>query len=116
MAGLRAWTAGCTSYSCGGARRLFYGRGRLLSRRLPQPAGGGGGRRREAGVLGVASDGGIFSYGEAKFYGSTGANLPESADGGHGAHLRRRGVLVVASDGGIFTFGDAVLRLDGGLS
>lgn len=54
----------------------------------------------------VASDGGIFSYGDAKFYGSTGAirlNKPivgmAAPDSG--------GYWLVASDGGIFTFGDA---------
>jgi cell wall-associated NlpC family hydrolase len=55
----------------------------------------------------VASDGGIFSFGDAKFFGSTGAlvlNKPIVAmaptpDGG--------GYWLVASDGGVFTFGDA---------
>ena len=55
----------------------------------------------------VASDGGIFSYGDAGFYGSTGGmhlNRPVVAmagtpDGG--------GYWLVASDGGIFAYGDA---------
>jgi hypothetical protein len=55
----------------------------------------------------VASDGGIFSYGDARFFGSTGSihlnrpivGLAASADGG--------GYWLVASDGGIFAFGDA---------
>ena len=55
----------------------------------------------------VASDGGIFTFGAAQFYGSTGAlhlNKPVVAmsvtpDG--------RGYWLVASDGGIFAFGDA---------
>jgi len=55
----------------------------------------------------VASDGGIFTFGDAHFYGSTGAihlNQPIVAmavtpDGG--------GYWLAASDGGIFTFGDA---------
>jgi hypothetical protein len=54
----------------------------------------------------VASDGGIFTYGDAVFYGSTGAihlnepivGMALSPDGG--------GYWLVASDGGIFTFGD----------
>jgi hypothetical protein len=55
----------------------------------------------------VGSDGGIFTFGDAQFYGSTG-NLrlqrpvvsitPTSNDGGY---------WLVASDGGIFSFGDA---------
>jgi hypothetical protein len=55
----------------------------------------------------VATDGGIFSFGGAKFYGSTGAlklnkpivGMAPTADGG--------GYWLVASDGGIFSFGDA---------
>ena len=55
----------------------------------------------------VASDGGIFSFGNAGFYGSMGStplNAPmvamvSTADG--------RGYWTVASDGGIFAFGDA---------
>jgi subtilase family serine protease len=55
----------------------------------------------------VASDGGIFSFGHAGFYGSTGAltlnrpivGMAQTPDGG--------GYWLVASDGGIFSFGDA---------
>ncbi len=56
----------------------------------------------------VASDGGIFSFGGAPFYGSTGNIALEQARGGHG-HPRptARGYWLVASDGGIFTFGNA---------
>jgi hypothetical protein len=55
----------------------------------------------------VASDGGIFTFGDAHFYGSTGAvnltkpvvGITPTPDG--------RGYWLVASDGGVFTFGDA---------
>ena len=55
----------------------------------------------------VATDGGVFSYGDAKFYGSTGAihlnqpivDMEATPDG--------LGYWLVASDGGVFTFGDA---------
>ena len=55
----------------------------------------------------VATDGGVFSYGDAKFYGSTGAihlnqpivNMESTPDG--------LGYWLVASDGGVFTYGDA---------
>ena len=72
----------------------------------------------DAGYWLVASDGGIFSYGNAGFYGSipglgiapAGSGLPHSlsapivgmvpsADGG--------GYFMVGADGGVFTFGDA---------
>jgi hypothetical protein len=59
------------------------------------------------GVWLVASDGGIFAFGDAAFYGSTGAmrlNKPivNMAAAPHGA-----GYWLVASDGGIFAFGGA---------
>jgi hypothetical protein len=55
----------------------------------------------------AATDGGIFSFGDAHFYGSTGAlslnrpivGMASTPDGG--------GYWLVASDGGIFAFGDA---------
>ena len=57
----------------------------------------------------VASDGGIFTAGDARFYGSTGAialnkpvvGMASTSDGG--------GYWLVASDGGIFSFGDTNL-------
>jgi N-acetylmuramoyl-L-alanine amidase len=60
-----------------------------------------------AGYWLVATDGGIFSYGDAQFYGSTGSlhlNAPivgmaVTPDGG--------GYWLVAADGGIFSYGDA---------
>jgi hypothetical protein len=62
----------------------------------------------------VAADGGIFCFGDAKFYGSTG-----------GMHLNRpivamsrtvsgKGYWLVAADGGVFTFGDAKFHGSGG--
>jgi hypothetical protein len=59
------------------------------------------------GLWEVASDGGIFSRGDAGFFGSTGAlklnkpivGMASTPDGG--------GYWLVASDGGIFAFGDA---------
>lgn len=61
----------------------------------------------ECGYWLVASDGGIFSFGDAAFCGSTGSihlNRPIIAmaatqDGG--------GYWLVASDGGVFSFGEA---------
>ncbi|MGH9080006.1 MAG: hypothetical protein ACRDYE_08060, partial [Acidimicrobiales bacterium] len=55
----------------------------------------------------VASDGGIFAFGDARFFGSTGnlalnrpvVGMAATPDGG--------GYWLVASDGGIFAFGDA---------
>ena len=41
----------------------------------------------------VASDGGIFTYGDAGFYGSTGGHAPQRAHRGHGGNAGRRGLL-----------------------
>ena len=55
----------------------------------------------------VASDGGIFSFGDAVFFGSTGAITLNSPIVGMAATHDGKGYWLVASDGGIFTFGDA---------
>ena len=61
----------------------------------------------------VASDGGIFTFGDAGFYGSTGGGPPERPIVGMAGTPDGRGYWLVASDGGIFSFGDAgLLRLD----
>ncbi|HEX2699617.1 MAG TPA: hypothetical protein VHM89_05360 [Acidimicrobiales bacterium] len=58
----------------------------------------------------VASDGGIFAFGDAVFQGSTGAIKLNQPIVGMAATPTRKGYLLVASDGGIFAFGDAVFR------
>ena len=60
-----------------------------------------------AGYWLVASDGGIFSFGDAKFYGSTGAIRLNKPIVGMAATPDGAGYWLVASDGGIFSFGDA---------
>jgi hypothetical protein len=55
----------------------------------------------------VASDGGIFSFGNATFYGSTGGMALNKPVVGMAAAAGGRGYWLVASDGGIFSFGDA---------
>ena len=54
------------------------------------------------------SDGGIFTFGDAGFYGSTGGIHLNQPIVGMAATPTARGYWLVASDGGIFTFGDAV--------
>jgi Protein of unknown function (DUF1573) len=56
----------------------------------------------------VARDGGIFTFGSAKFYGSTGAIRLNQPVVGMGRTSTDGGYWLVASDGGIFTFGDAL--------
>jgi hypothetical protein len=55
----------------------------------------------------VASDGGIFNYGGAQFFGSTGAIKLNMPIVGMAATPSGNGYWLVASDGGIFSFGDA---------
>ncbi len=55
----------------------------------------------------VASDGGIFSYGDAHFYGSTGSIHLNKPIVGMAATPDGGGYWLVASDGGIFSYGDA---------
>ena len=55
----------------------------------------------------VASDGGIFTFGDAAFYGSTGGLVLNEPIAAMAPTPDGRGYWLMASDGGIFTFGDA---------
>ncbi|HEY6426754.1 MAG TPA: L,D-transpeptidase family protein, partial [Acidimicrobiales bacterium] len=55
----------------------------------------------------VASDGGIFTFGDAAFHGSTGALRLNAPIVGMAPTPSGQGYWLVASDGGIFSFGDA---------
>ncbi len=59
------------------------------------------------GYLLVASDGGIFAFGDAGFHGSTGNIALNQPIVGMAATPSGDGYWLVASDGGIFAFGDA---------
>jgi SpoIID/LytB domain protein len=66
-----------------------------------QPSGGVGGYWINA------ADGGVFSFGNAQFYGSTGGMTLNKPVVGMAATHDAAGYWEVASDGGIFSFGDA---------
>ncbi|MDP9333987.1 MAG: neutral zinc metallopeptidase [Actinomycetota bacterium] len=55
----------------------------------------------------IASDGGIFSFGDAHFFGSTGGIHLNRPIVGSSVTPSGKGYWLVASDGGIFAFGDA---------
>jgi hypothetical protein len=55
----------------------------------------------------VASDGGVFSYGTAKYFGSMGGIPLNKPIVGMAATADGNGYWMVASDGGLFAFGDA---------
>jgi spore germination protein YaaH len=58
----------------------------------------------------VASDGGIFSFGRARFHGSMGGQALNRPVVGMTQTSSGNGYWLVASDGGIFSFGDARFR------
>ena len=58
----------------------------------------------------VASDGGIFTFGDARFLGSAGNLRLNRPISGMTATTSGNGYWLVATDGGIFTFGDAPFR------
>ena len=75
----------------------------------PYVPGAGGAPASPAG-LGywlVASDGGIFNYGDATFYGSTGGMKLNKPIVGMTPTPDGKGYWLVASDGGVFSYGDA---------
>ncbi len=108
-----AWTAGCTSYGCGGARQLH------MATVGPPPAGSPPGAGAGGSVVAMtttpdgrgywlaASDGGVFAFGDAGFYGSMGGAALARPIVGMAATADGRGYWLVASDGGVFAFGDA---------
>ncbi len=78
----------------------------VLTSGAAAPAGASG-TAPSTGYWMVASDGGIFAYGGAKFFGSTGAIKLNMPIVGMAATPSGNGYWLVASDGGIFAFGDA---------
>ncbi len=55
----------------------------------------------------AAADGGVFSYGDAAFYGSMGGRPLNRPVVGTASTADGRGYWLVAGDGGVFSFGDA---------
>jgi Ca2+-binding RTX toxin-like protein len=73
----------------------------------PAP-GGGNAPNTGLGYRMVASDGGVFTFGDRTFEGSLGsAKLNKPIVGGATNPSTKSGYWMVASDGGVFTFGDA---------
>ena len=58
----------------------------------------------------MASDGGVFTFGDAAFHGSTGDIRLNSPIVGMAVTPSGGGYWMVASDGGVFTFGDAAFH------
>ncbi len=81
--------------------------GDLTTVNLNQPIVGMATTPSDGGYWMVATDGGVFSYGDAQFYGSTGAIHLNKPIVGMASTPDGKGYWMVASDGGIFSFGDA---------
>ncbi len=71
----------------------------VADRLAPEPPG--------TGYRLVASDGGIFAFGDARFHGSTGALVLNRPIVAMAATPSGNGYWLAAADGGIFAFGDA---------
>ena len=98
-----AWqgAGGCTNYSCGATRQLFITPIQLSLQVPCNPPGSVNGYRF------VASDGGVFNFGNIPFCGSMGGQYLDKPVVGIASTLDAGGYWEVASDGGIFAFGDA---------
>ena len=59
------------------------------------------------GAWAAAVDGGVFSFGDAVFYGSMGGRPLNKPVTGMGNTFQGNGYWLAATDGGIFSFGDA---------
>ncbi len=59
------------------------------------------------GCWAAGADGGVFSFGDAKFYGSMGGKRLDAPVVGMAAMPTDGGYWLVAADGGVFSFGDA---------
>ena len=81
--------------------------GSLLGTPLNRPIVGIAATPDQGGYWLVASDGGVFTFGDAKFYGSTGNLILNKPIVGMASTRDGNGYWLVASDGGIFSYGDA---------
>jgi len=98
-----SWVGAVTSY--GGAPDL--GSPAQLGIHLAEPVVGIASTFDGDGYRLVATDGGVFTFGNAQFYGSTGSLHLNRPIVGMASTPDGRGYWLVASDGGIFSFGDA---------
>jgi hypothetical protein len=96
--------AGLSAPGVGAAPATY---GSLAGQPLSQPIVGIAATQTSHGYWMVASDGGIFSFGDATFLGSTGNVRLNQPIVGMAATPSGHGYWLVASDGGIFSFGDA---------
>jgi len=100
--------AALTSASCVSGTCVLTGSFETASRSsLPLVSSYGAVVPAASGYQLVASDGGLFSFGDAPFYGSMGGTPLNQPVVGMAATPDGKGYWEVAADGGIFSFGDA---------
>jgi hypothetical protein len=75
--------------------------------RLNQPVVGMAATPSGRGYWLLGRDGGVFSFGDARFFGSTGGMRLNQPVNGMAVTPSGQGYWLVASDGGVFAFGDA---------
>jgi hypothetical protein len=102
--GYAAWNLPCTNYACG-AFRYLYAAPIDLSTGLSVPCSPPFGL--PVGYRFTASDGGVFTYGNQPFCGSTGGIHINQPVVGIANTSNAGGYWTVARDGGIFSFGNA---------
>ncbi len=102
-----AWQPGCTSYSCGGARRLFVAPAALDPPSLAAPVTGMASTPNAEGYWLVDALGAVSSHGAAVGYGSMSGQHLNAPVNHIVATPDGKGYWLVAADGGIFSFGDA---------
>ena len=106
--GRAARATGCTrpTVACSrSARARFHGSTGAM--RLNAPVVGMAATPSGDGYWLVATDGGIFSFGDAHFFGSTGAMHLNAPVVGMARDGSGDGYWLAGADGGVFTFGDA---------
>jgi hypothetical protein len=81
--------------------------GVAAARTLDRPVLGTAATHDGRGYWEVASDGGVFNFGDASFFGSMGGKALNAPIVGMAATPEGNGYWEAASDGGIFSFGDA---------
>jgi hypothetical protein len=105
--GYAAWRPDCTSYACGGARRLFVAPATVDGAALATPVTGMASTPSGDGYWLVDARGGVTGLGAAAVYGSMAGHRLNAPIEHIVATSDGRGYWLVAADGGTFAFGDA---------
>ncbi len=99
-----AWTSPCTSYSCGGQRRLYVAPLTFGGPACSPPA-------RPAGYRFAAADGGVFDFGNLPYCGSA-AGAAGATVVGLAATPDEGGYWLATASGRVAAFGDAAFKGD----